>query len=322
MKIIVTGGCGFIGSNFIREILKKNDLKVMNIDSLTYAGNMDNVLDISSHKNYDFVKADISNKSAIEKVFNNFKPDIVINFAAETHVDRSISNPQIFVETNIIGTQNLIDLSMDFEISKFIQISTDEVYGDLDYDDSPFTEKTRIKPSSPYSASKASADMLVLAAHRTFGFPGIITRCSNNYGPFQYPEKLIPVVISCCLNNKKIPVYGEGKNIRDWINVLDHCSGIMKTIDKGEPGEVYNFGSDNEIENIKIIKKIMNILEAPVSLIEHVKDRPGHDFRYAINSEKARDKLGWNASIDFDSGLEATVIWYTKNKAWLSKVLS
>jgi len=312
--ILVTGGCGFIGSNFIKYVSQVNsDYKIINVDSLTYSGSRSNVSFIDKNSNYFFANCDIRYKDKLNKVFNKYNPDYVINFAAESHVDRSITNPSIFVETNILGTQNLIDLSIKYEIKKYIQISTDEVYGDLSLSDPPFTETTPLNPSSPYSASKAASDFLVLSARRTFGFPCVITRCSNNYGPHQFPEKLIPVIIKNALNGKKIPIYGHGKNIRDWIHVKDHCEGVWIALLNGKIGEVYNFGGGYEITNIDLARMIIQSMDKSESLIDFVTDRPGHDYRYAIDFSKSKRELGWEPNIDFEEGLRDTISWYKEN---------
>ena len=322
-KILVTGGCGFIGSNFIRYLYDKNSdskIEIINVDSLTYAGNLDNLKGISDKKNYFFENCDIRNLKEIDKIFNLFRPEIVVNFAAESHVDRSISNSAIFVETNIGGTNNLINLSLKYKIKKYIQVSTDEVYGDLIDNEPAFIETSEIKPSSPYAASKAAADLLVLSFYRTFNLPAIITRCSNNYGPYQHTEKLIPKVIRNSLDNKKIPIFGDGKNIRDWIYVDDHCSGILSAINNGKFGQIYNFGGNCEIRNIDIVKKILELTNSSNNLINFVEDRLGHDYRYAINSSKANNDLGWSPEVDFDAGISRTIEWYKSNNEWVQNL--
>jgi dTDP-glucose 4,6-dehydratase len=313
MRYLVTGGYGFIGSHFIRLLLEDDlQCQVTNVDLLTYAGRETNLSDVrTGHADrYDFVKADIADVAAMRDIFDGGGFDAVINFAAESHVDRSISDPGRFVETNVLGTSNLVGLAREFKVSRFLQISTDEVYGSLDTGDMPFTEKTPLNPSSPYSASKAGADLLVLAAHHTFGQDVVITRCSNNYGPCQFPEKLIPLMISRALADELLPVYGDGGNVRDWIHVVDHCHGILAALKKGGAGGIYNIGADCERTNLEIVRGILEILGKPESLISFVDDRPGHDWRYAINSSKVRDELNWEPSRGFDSGLRETIAWY------------
>jgi len=317
-NILITGGCGFIGSNFIRYLLSSSkNINVINYDSLTYAGNTKNLEDIESSENYTLIRGDIRNKESLLSVFQKFTPDTVINFAAESHVDRSIEEPNIFLETNILGTNNLAVLSLEYGVSRFIQISTDEVYGDLNEEEPPFTESSLIKPSSPYASSKASADLLILSFFRTFGLPALITRCSNNYGPYQHTEKLIPKIINNSINEKKIPIYGSGTNIRDWIHVKDHCEGIFSAMTHGLSGQVYNFGGNCEIRNINIVKNILNNLNASESLIEFVEDRLGHDYRYAIDSSKSLKELNWKPKIIFDDGIKETIKWYQSNQDWI-----
>ncbi len=325
MTIIVTGGAGFIGSNFVfYELEKHPEDKIVCIDKLTYAGNLSTLEPIMNNKNFKFIKCDIADKSAIDNVFETEKPDIVVNFAAESHVDRSIENPQIFLQTNIIGTQVLMDACRKYGIKRYHQVSTDEVYGDLPLDrtDLFFTENTPIHTSSPYSASKAGADLLVLAYYRTFGLPVSVTRCSNNYGPYHFPEKLIPLVISRALDNQPIPVYGKGENVRDWLYVKDHCSAIDAVIRNGRAGEIYNVGGHNEKSNIQVVKSILNYLGKPESLITYVTDRPGHDMRYAIDPTKIHSELGWLPQTEFDDGIKYTVDWYLNNKSWWQNILS
>jgi len=327
-KVMITGGAGFIGSHFVKYIFNKYpNYKIINYDELTYAGNLLNLRDIEQSPNYLFVKGDLCNKEELISVFEQCEPDYVINFAAESHVDKSILNPEEFIKTNVLGVQNILQLSLNFGISKFIQISTDEVYGSLEKE-GYFTENTPLDPHSPYSASKASADLLTLAYHTTFQLPVNITRCSNNYGPYQFPEKLIPLIISNCLNKKKIPVYGDGLNIRDWLYVEDHCSAIDAVMQKGEIGEIYNVGGNNEKTNIEIVKTIISILseklpESGISeaLIFFIEDRKGHDRRYAIDSSKIQKELGWKPSVSFEEGIRKTVEWYLNNKEWLNSVL-
>ncbi|MFV0380334.1 MAG: dTDP-glucose 4,6-dehydratase [Anaerorhabdus sp.] len=324
MKICVTGGAGFIGSNFIYYILNEHpNYEVVCLDKLTYAGNLETLSEALKNKNFKFVKGDICDREFVYKLFEEEKFDCVINFAAESHVDRSIENPEIFLMTNIVGTQVLLDATRKYNISRFHQVSTDEVYGDLPLDrpDLFFTESTPISTSSPYSASKASADLLVLANHRTFKTPVTISRCSNNYGPYHFPEKLIPLMISRALKDKKLPVYGKGENVRDWLHVYDHCAAIDLIIEKGVIGEVYNIGGHNEKTNLSVVKMILKQLNKPESLIEYVTDRKGHDLRYAIDPTKI-EKLGWKAKYNFDTGLKRTIDWYLSNESWWQRIVS
>jgi len=321
LKLLVTGGAGFIGSNFIRLALSKGNIRVLNLDLLTYAGNLKNLDEVSDHPDYSFVKGDIADSSFITGLFEKNKFDAVINFAAESHVDRSILDSSVFIRTNITGTHTLLEASRKAGIEKYIQVSTDEVYGSLG-PDGKFSETTPISPNSPYSASKASADLLVQAYHSTYGLPVCITRCSNNYGPFQFPEKLIPLVISNAIEDKQIPVYGDGLNVRDWIHVDDHNSAILRVLEEGEPGGVYNIGADSEKSNIDIVRSILGILGKPESLITYVKDRLGHDRRYAIDSYKIRGKLNWVPQIEFHEGIRSTVEWYLDNHEWIKSVKS
>lgn len=314
-KMLITGGAGFIGSNFIHYILSKyNDYQVINLDKLTYAANLDNLKDIEDNKNYRFIHGDIADQEFIFKLFENEKFDIVINFAAESHVDNSILNPQIFTITNILGTQVLLDACRKYNIKRFHQVSTDEVYGELPLDDNSilFTEKTPLNPSSPYSASKASADMLVKSYYRTYSLPITISRCSNNYGPYQHLEKLIPLMISKAINNDNLPVYGNGLNIRDWLHVYDHCTAIDLIIHEGKIGEIYNIGGNNEKSNIDVVKIILKELGKSEKLIKYVNDRPGHDLRYAIDSTKIKTTLNWKPVYSFEKGILDTIKWYTK----------
>jgi len=326
MKIcLITGGMGFIGSNFIRYLLYLNqDFKVINVDKLTYAGNPENLINIDKKypNEYIFYKTDICNFGIINKIVNKENIDYIINFAAESHVDRSIDNPSLCCETNFFGTQNLLNVARKNKIKKFLQISTDEVYGSLNFEDPPFTETTSLSPNSPYSASKASADLLVRAYCKTFNLPINITRCSNNYGPYQFPEKLIPLMVNNALNNKDLPIYGKGFNVRDWIHVKDHCKGISKVLLDGKVGETYNIGGDSEMANIDLVKKILKILNKSESLITFVKDRPGHDLRYAINHQKITDQLNWKPEINIEDGLKMTVQWYQDNNEWLNNVIT
>ena len=323
MTILVTGGAGFIGANFVKYMLiKYPDYKIICLDALTYAGNLENLADVIDNPQFKFIKGDIVSRKDVFDLFEQDKPDMVVNFAAESHVDRSIDNPGIFLETNIIGTQVLMDACRKYGIKRFHQISTDEVYGDLPLDrpDLLFTEETPINPSSPYSASKASADLLVLAYHRTFKLPVTISRCSNNYGPYHFPEKLIPLMITRALADRPLPVYGNGENVRDWLYVEDHCSAVDLIIHKGREGEVYNIGGHNERSNLEIVKAILKELNKPESLITFVTDRPGHDMRYAIDPTKIYNELGWLPKTKFDDGIKQTIEWYLENRPWWEKV--
>ena len=325
MTLLVTGGAGFIGSNFIFYTLRAHpDWRVVCVDCLTYAGNLATLAPVLGQPVFRFVKADIRDRAAMEALFNEERPDAVVHFAAESHVDRSIANPAVFLETNVLGTQALLDCSLKYGVKRFHQVSTDEVYGDLPLDrpDLLFTEATPLKASSPYSASKASADLLVGAYCRTFGLPATISRCSNNYGPYQFPEKLIPLMISNALQNKPLPVYGEGKNVRDWLYVEDHCRAVDLILTKGTPGEVYNVGGSNEKTNIEIVRALCCLLGKDEALIAHVADRKGHDLRYAIDASKIRRELGWAPQTDFDTGLARTVEWYLAHRDWWENILS
>lgn len=325
MTVIVTGGTGFIGSNFVFYQLKNHpEDRVICLDKLTYAGNLSTLEPVMNHKNFRFVKVDIADREAVYNLFEKEKPDIVVNFAAESHVDRSIENPEIFLQTNILGTQVLMDACRKYGIKRYHQVSTDEVYGDLPLDrtDLFFTEDTPIHTSSPYSASKASADLLVLAYYRTYKLPVTITRCSNNYGPYHFPEKLIPLVISRALADEPIPVYGKGENVRDWLYVEDHCSAIDLVIRKGREGEVYNIGGHNEKTNLEVVKSILSYLGKPESLINYVTDRPGHDMRYAIDPAKIHNELGWLPATKFEDGIKKTIDWYLDNKDWWQNIIS
>ena len=323
MRIIVTGGAGFIGSNFIFYMREKHpDYRIICIDKLTYAGNLHTLSGILNSENFRFVKADICDRKTVNALFEEEHPDIVVNFAAESHVDRSIENPEVFLQTNIIGTAVLMDACRKYGVKRFHQVSTDEVYGDLPLDrpDLFFTELTPLHTSSPYSSSKASADLLVLAYHRTYDLPVTISRCSNNYGPYQFPEKLIPLMIVNAVNGKPLPVYGEGINVRDWLYVEDHCKAIDLIIHNGKDGEVYNVGGHNEMRNIDIVKLICKELGKPESLIEYVADRKGHDMRYAIDPEKIYNELGWLPDTKFESGIKATINWYLENTHWWKSI--
>ena len=339
MKILVTGGCGFIGSNFIHHILKSTDDYILNIDKLTYAGNLENHSLIKENIKYNFVQADICDYKLLSNLISDFKPDAIIHFAAESHVDRSIDAPMSFVETNLLGTATLLHASLDYwrkikktkgKYFRFLHISTDEVFGSLGKN-GVFTEKTPYNPSSPYSASKAGADHLVRAWERTYEFPSLITNCSNNYGPYQFPEKLIPLMISRCIEQKSLPIYGQGLNIRDWLYVQDHCEALYEVLQNGEIGETYNIGGNNEIKNIDIVKTICSLLDtikprndgkSYSQLISFVKDRPGHDFRYAIDASKIKNKLNWGPNENFNSGIEKTIRWYIKNEEWWRNIQS
>lgn len=321
-KLLVTGGAGFIGSNYVNHILKQNeDYEIVNLDKLTYAGNLENLKESENNKRYHFVKGDITNAELVDYLFRKYKFDYVVNFAAESHVDRSILGSQIFYQTNVIGTNVLLEAARKHEIQRFLQVSTDEVYGSLG-EDGFFTESTPISPNSPYSSSKAGADMMVQAFHHTYGLPVLISRCSNNYGPLQFPEKLIPLMIINTLNNKKLPVYGDGMQVRDWIYVIDHNEAIDLILNKGRVGEVYNIGARNEKPNIEIVKLILGMLGKGEELIEYVKDRPGHDRRYAIDPYKIETELGWKPSHSFEQAIEHTVKWYLDNKQWWERILS
>ena len=325
MTIIVTGGAGFIGANFVYLELKEHpEDRIVCIDKLTYAGNLETLKDAMENPNFRFVKMDICDRGAVFNLFEEEKPDIVVNFAAESHVDRSIEDPGIFLQTNIIGTQVMMDASRKYGVKRYHQVSTDEVYGDLPLDrpDLFFTEETPLKTSSPYSSSKAGADLLVNAYHRTFGLPTTISRCSNNYGPYQFPEKLIPLMIANALADKPLPVYGEGLNVRDWLYVEDHCKAIDLIIRKGKVGGVYNIGGHNEMRNIDIVKIICEALGKPESLITHVTDRKGHDMRYAIDPAKIHRELGWLPETMFKDGIKKTIQWYLDNKEWWERIIS
>lgn len=325
MKIIVTGGAGFIGGNFVHYMINKyNNYKIICLDALTYAGNIETLEPVMDKENFMFVKGDIADRNLVYNLFENEKPDIVVNFAAESHVDRSIDNPEIFLRTNVIGTSVLLDACHNYGIKRYHQVSTDEVYGDLPLDKTElfFTEDTPIHTSSPYSASKASADLLVQAYGRTYKLPVTISRCSNNYGPYHFPEKLIPLVIANVLNDKPVPVYGKGENVRDWLYVEDHCRAIDMIIHKGKEGEIYNIGGHNERTNLQVVKTIINSLGKSEDLISYVTDRPGHDMRYAIDPTKIKNELGWEPETYFDDGIKKTIKWYLDNKKWWENIIS
>lgn len=322
MNILLTGGAGFIGSNFINYFTSKYEhINIVNLDLLTYAGNLENLKDSEHKKNYRFVKGSILDRKLIEELFETYKFDNVINFAAESHVDRSILSSEPFYMTNVIGTTTLLDVAKKYGVERFLQVSTDEVYGSLG-PTGKFRETTPLSPNSPYSASKTAADLAVMAFYHTHGFPALITRCSNNYGPYQFPEKLIPLMIINALNERKLPVYGDGMNVRDWIYVLDHARAIELVLFNGKPGEVYNVGADSEKPNIEIVKLILENLGKSEDLIEYVKDRPGHDRRYAIDSTKIHTELGWKPEMTFEEGMKSTINWYLENKTWWERILN
>lgn len=319
--MIVTGGAGFIGSNYLQYMIAKYPgYTFINVDALTYAGNPANLMSIANLPNYRFVQADIADRAAMEPIFAE-GIDAVVHFAAESHVDRSISQPDIFIRTNVLGTQTLLDLAKQYDVAKFVHISTDEVYGTLG-DTGLFTESTPLAPNSPYSASKAGSDLLVRAYHETYGMNVNITRCSNNYGPYQFPEKLIPLMIQRALAGQPLPVYGDGLNVRDWLHVEDHCSAIDRVLHAGRPGEVYNVGGNNERSNIQVVSTILSELGKPESLISFVQDRLGHDRRYAIDADKIRTELGWTPKYDYQSGIKSTIQWYLNHQAWIEHIRS
>lgn len=322
-NILVTGGAGFIGSNFVRMVLDEHtDFNVINLDKLTYAGNLENLADHIDNDQHNFVKGCICDVSTVEKVIDDYDIDAIVNFAAESHVDRSLVDPGVFIDTNITGTLTLLKAGLDKGVKKFLQVSTDEVYGSLGPDDEKFTEETPLSPNSPYSASKASADHLVRAFGESWGLKYNITRCSNNYGEYQFPEKMIPLMINNVRAEKELPVYGDGMNIRDWLYVYDHCTAIWKVLTEAKPGEVFNIGGNNEKSNLKVVELILDRLGKNKSLIKFVKDRPGHDRRYAIDSSKMKNKLGWEPSITFEEGIAKTIDWYIENEEWLNNVVS
>lgn len=322
-KVLVTGGAGFIGGNFVQYMINKYpEYEIFNLDFLTYAGDLTKHKSIEEKDNYHFIKCDVADREAILNHFEKEQFDYVVHFAAESHVDRSITDPEVFIRSNVLGTQVLLDASKQINVKKFVHVSTDEVYGELDFDPTTFfTEDTPLQPNSPYSASKASSDFLVRSYHETFGLPVNITRCSNNYGPYHFPEKLIPLTISRLLNDEKVPVYGDGKNVRDWLHVIDHCSAIDLVLHEGISGEVYNIGGHNERTNLEVVKTIIKALNKSEELIEFVEDRLGHDKRYAIDPTKL-EKLGWKPTYNFDTGIEQTVQWYLENKDWWESILS
>ena len=337
MKLLITGGAGFIGSNFILNRIEKGD-QVVNLDKLTYSGNLNNLVSVQNRENYSFVRGDIGDKSLVRKIFSECRPDAVVNFAAETHVDRSVIDPESFVRTNVLGTSNLLLETLEYWKSlsqeekakfRFHHTSTDEVYGSLGFEDPAFTENTAYAPNSPYSASKASSDHFVRAFHETYGLPTLISNCSNNYGPRQFPEKLIPLMVLNAIEGKPLPIYGNGKNIRDWLHVFDHCDAISLILEKSKPGECYNVGGNSEKNNLEVVAAIINVLDQEVprpdgksysEQIHFVKDRPGHDLRYAINADKIKKDLGWTPKFNFDQGIRETVLWYLANEDWVKNV--
>lgn len=322
MNLLVTGGAGFIGSNFVIRMLDRHPAyRIVNVDKLTYAGNLENLKGIEGNPNYKFFRSDICDRPAMARIVRDGNIDAIVNIAAESHVDRSIQGSAEFVQTNIGGTNVLLELAREFRISRFLQVSTDEVYGSLGAS-GKFTEETPLHPNSPYAASKAAADLLALAYHHTHGIPVTITRCSNNYGPLQFPEKLIPLMIANALNDKPLPVYGDGKNVRDWLEVTDHCSALDLVLHSGVPGEVYNIGGSNEKNNLEVVRLILSMVKKPESLITFVKDRLGHDRRYAIDSTKIQRELKWKASVTFEEGLKKTVQWYLENRSWWERIVS
>ena len=320
MKILVTGGAGFIGSSFIRYALEtRKGIEIVNFDLLTYAGNLGNLAEVANDSRYQFVRGDIAENSHVEKVFRKHRPDVVVNFAAETHVDRSIENSAPFVRANVEGTRCLLDQARAHKVSRFIQISTDEVYGSLGSTGS-FREDSPLDPSSPYSASKAAADLMALSYFRTYRLPCVVTRCSNNYGPYQFPEKLIPVLITNAMEDRPLPIYGDGLNVREWIFADEHSRAVLTALDRGVPGEVYNIGSGYEKTNIDVVREVLRLLGKPESLIHYVKDRPGHDRRYAIDCSKIRNEWNWQPRIDFSTGLASTIDWYRKHQDWIREI--
>ncbi len=319
--IVVTGGCGFIGSNFIHMCLRERDYEIINLDALTYAGNPENLKECESDSRYTFVKGRIENADLVNSLLKD--ADAVVHFAAESHVDRSIEEQQPFVVTNVLGTQALLSSALHSpRLKRFVHVSTDEVYGSLRPGEPAFKEGDHLRPNSPYSASKASSDLLCRAFFKTYGLPVVITRCSNNYGPYQFPEKLIPLMFINALSERPLPVYGDGTNVRDWIYVEDHCTGVLAALEKGAPGEIYNFGGECELSNLEVVKTILELLDKPEDLITFVKDRPGHDFRYAMDITKAKNELQWQPEWDFKKGIAATIEWYQANRKWWERILS
>ena len=322
-RILVTGCCGFIGANFVRHELETDpDVEITNLDALTYAGNPDNLADLEVNPRYHLVRGDIADRALVMRLVGQGRFDAIVNFAAESHVDRSIDDATPFLRTNVVGTQCLLDAARAAEVGRYVQVSTDEVYGTLRPDDPPFRETTPLAPNSPYAASKAGADLLVRAAHHTFGMDTVVTRCSNNYGPYQFPEKLIPLFITNILADVPVPVYGDGRQVRDWIHVLDHCRGIGAALRRGRTGEVYNFGGRCERFNIDVTRALLKLCGKTEDLIRHVTDRPGHDRRYAVDCSKARAELGWHPTVPFEEGLAETVEWYRSNARWVERVRS
>jgi dTDP-glucose 4,6-dehydratase len=323
MKLLITGGAGFIGSNFIHYLLAEYpDIRIVNLDALTYAGNLENLAAAAKDPRYTFVKGDIAVEADVQAVFQAHAPEAVVNFAAESHVDRSLHlGPEAFIRANILGAQRLLDAARAHRVRRFVQVSTDEVYGSLE-SEGRFSETSPIQPNNPYAATKAGADCMVRAAYRSHGLDTVITRCSNNFGPYQFPEKLIPLMIANALENKPLPVYGDGRQVRDWIYVRDHCRGVDCVLRRGKAGEVYNIGGMHDIPNLEVVRLILKLVNKPESLIRHVKDRPGHDRRYAIDSAKIETELGWRRQFDFETALKATVDWYLQNRAWWERILS
>ena len=322
MNVLVTGGCGFIGSNLVKYLRKhRPSWRVVNLDKLTYAGNLENLADLEEDPGHRFVRCDISDREADQRVVRSQRIDAIIHLAAESHVDRSILGPEVFIQSNVLGTQALLDVSLENGVQRFVMVSTDEVYGSLG-PSGRFTETSPLAPSSPYSASKASADLLALAYQKTFGIDVVVTRCSNNYGPYQFPEKLIPLMVVNALHDRPLPVYGDGGNVRDWLHVSDHCEALLLALERGRAGETYNVGGGAEMKNIEIVKRILALLNKPETLIRFVTDRPGHDRRYAIDAAKIASQLGWSPAHTFDLGLEQTVRWYVDNRKWWENVIS
>jgi dTDP-glucose 4,6-dehydratase len=322
MNVLVTGGCGFIGANLVRLLLRERPAwRIVNLDKLTYAGNAESLADLEGHERYRFVRGDVANGELVGELLRSERIEAVMHLAAESHVDRSILTPAIFIETNVRGTQVLLEAVRELGVPRFLHVSTDEVYGSLG-PTGAFTEETPLAPSSPYSASKAASDLLALAYARTFQLPVVVTRCSNNYGPYQFPEKLIPLMIANALRDRPLPVYGDGMNVRDWIHVEDHCRGLLLALERGRAGEVYNFGARSERHNIHIVQQVLALLGKPESLVQYVKDRPGHDRRYAIDPRKAEGELGWAPGHRFEEALSATVRWYVEHRAWWERILT